>query len=219
MTSWDPSAPSQPPAALARSAQQQLSCPASEARAVFWITLLFTFQLSRWLPSGNFHSQPFQLKKYADALPNLKSWSSFTADPAHLPLPPRPAPPLCSAAEESTVGKQAVVFIQLLFISLCRYGSKFRELILNDLASKANPFSKSSQNFSPLTNSEWKPFKRAEWQGIFNIMTLNTSLCSLSVTPVSWRQWYSQRRGWAKESLFSEHSGNHSERGKVLLDL
>ena len=115
-----------------------------------------TFKL---VSNGNFHSQPFQPKKHTDSLPNLKSWSSFTAKPAHLPVPPPSlAALLNSAAEKNCVGKRAVVFIWLLFISLCRYGSKFRELILNDLASKTNPFSKSSQNISPLTNSKWKPF-------------------------------------------------------------
>lgn len=53
-----------------------------------------TFQL---VSNGNFHSQPFQPKKQADTLPNLKSWSSFIANPAHLPFPPPPSWQLCLA--------------------------------------------------------------------------------------------------------------------------
>lgn len=85
--------------------------------------------------------------------PDLPTWLGFT-----LSSSPFLAALSGSAAEENRVGKRAVVFIWLLFISLCRYGSKFRELFLNDPASKENPFSKSTQNTSPLTNPKWKPF-------------------------------------------------------------
>lgn len=112
-----------------------------------------------------------------------------------------------------------MVFIGLLFISLCRYGSKFRELILNDLASKANPFSKSSQNVSPLTNPKWKPF--VVQNGVeFFLQRLRTPGYAVCQSPQSAGGSGTVRAGgWANQPLFSEHSGNHSERGKVLLYL
>lgn len=121
-----------------------------------------------------------------------------------------------SATEENSAGKRAVVFIWLLFISLCRYGSKFRELFLNDPASKGNPLSKNTQNISPLTNPKWKPFI-VHNSKLFLLSWLQISCYAVCQSPQSAGGSGTVRGGgWAEESLFSEHSGNRSEGGRYF---
>lgn len=134
--------------------------------------------------NGNFHRWPFQPGKQADTLPNLKSRRSSRSENSRL-TPSSPlalAAPLRCAAEESVVGSRAAVFILLLFISLCRHGSKFRELTPSDLASKANPSSKSSQNISGLTSCEQKRFVRRNSEEC-QARGLNFGSCQAPVTP------------------------------------
>lgn len=190
-------------------------CPASCRGAMACPILhISTFNL---VSNGNFHSQPFQPKKQANPLPNLKSWSCFTANPAHLPFSPPPSWQLCLAPlQKETVWGKGLWYL---------YGSclsHFADTVQSSgsffwttLQAKETPWAKTTQNISPLTNPKWKPFLVHNSEA-FLPSWLQIFCCAVCQSPQSAGGSGTVRGGGWAEELFSEHSGNHSEGGRYF---
>lgn len=79
--------------------------------------------------------------------------------PAAAPLTPQLPllSPRSAAGRRTRPQRGAALYRALVYVAV-RRGAKFRELVLRDLASKANPSGRSFQNSSRLTHCEQKPF-------------------------------------------------------------
>lgn len=92
--------------------------------------------------------------------PGRRQRTRASPSPAHMagPIPQLPLLSPRSAAGRRTRPQRGAALYRALVYVAVRRGAKFRELVLRDLASKANPSGRSFQNSSRLTHCEQKPF-------------------------------------------------------------